>query len=666
MAPKHKSPQNRERTAVAPYNFIPVPDRVIAYPEDHPQNPLNVDQDIYHSGRYTGWIDVQLETRSPIYVRGPLTPPDYELMEKQENDPNDKTPHLQKIRNRPSFFHTGDPNSPVIPGSSLRGMLRTMVEVLGHGKLTPVMEAPLIYRAVGDTSSHGEAYRQALMDEDPHQKNHFTPKFKGGYIRKDGNDWYIQPAEEINGVSYARIAHKRIPQGRLNHWHDSKNASQIFVKIGDYEFQDVRGGFVKIRYAKVLEASPDAAPSLKEAALVRSGHMFSKRSEAVIFAPDKSKDTAEQWIRIPDGSDETDKQDLVAAYKDQISPEQAGLLGKDGVLRNLQPVLYLMRGNKLVFFGHTQMFRFPYPRAPKDFLSPVHNDETRIDFAEAMFGKAKRGSRKDEDGGGQAGRVFVSEARLESGQNDVWLPDKPVVIPKILSGPKPTTFQHYLTQSRPDVPKGKGLHTYNDSPKQTTLRGYKYYWHKGNVQRRDFAEDDRQIDMNKDTQHTQMKPVCSGVTFSFRVHFENLLPAELGLLWWAVALPAAGEHCHKMGMGKPLGLGAIKLTPALHLVDMKENARYKSLFAKMDKQPDWETGLQADPQEVLGKAVANFEDFVLTVSEHPTGLPFAETPRVKMLLKMLAWPGPDPEETRYMEIERPDSTAKRGKTNEYK
>lgn len=33
---------------------------------------------------------------------------------------------------------------------------------------------------------------------------------------------------------------------------------------------------------------------------------------------------------------------------------------------------------------------------------------------------------------------------------------------------------------------------------------------------------------------------------------------------------------------------------------------------------------------------------------------------------MLSWPGPNPEQTRYMEIERLDPRAKRGKSNEYR
>ncbi|MCP4419887.1 MAG: TIGR03986 family CRISPR-associated RAMP protein, partial [Chloroflexi bacterium] len=157
MALKHKNPNGKQRTAVAPYNFIPSADPVITFPDGDPRNPLAVDQGQYHNGRWTGWMDVTLTTKSPVYVRGTLTPEAFEKKERQEADGKDNTPHLDKIRNLPEFFNTGDVNEPVIPGSSLRGMIRTVAEILGHGKLKPVMDRPLVYRAVGDTSSHGEA-----------------------------------------------------------------------------------------------------------------------------------------------------------------------------------------------------------------------------------------------------------------------------------------------------------------------------------------------------------------------------------------------------------------------------------------------------------------------------------------------------------------------------
>lgn len=665
MANKHKNPTSERRTAVAPYNFVPPADPVITFADDE-RNPLAVDQSRYHNGRRTGWIDVTLTTKSPLYVRGVLRPDEHEQMERQEKSGQDNTPHLDKVRNRPDFFHTGDPNEPVIPGSSLRGMIRQMVEILGHGKLKPVMNTPLVYRAVGDTSSHGEAYRKLLMKEDPDttKRHHYEPLFEAGYIRykKETGEWFIQPAlKTADGASYGRIHHRRIPQS-LNKWHNSRNAQEIYVQFGPREYQEVKGGFLSIKYAKILAAaSRKTGDAPTKAVLARSGRMFSKKTEAVFMLPDDKAD----WIPIPDGSDEDDPRDLVTAYRDQISPEQEKLLGRDGVLLDHQPVFYLMQNKKLLFFfGHTQMFRMPYPQSPQDLLPPPHWDDSRMDFAEAMFGTA-RGQRET----GVAGRVFVSDACLHEAQSktDLWLPGNPVVIPKVLSSPKPTTFQHYLTQSNPDVPQGKGLHTYNSSPSQTTLRGYKMYWHKGRqVRRNDFAEKEQDVDRKKDKIHTQIKPVQEGVRFTFRVHFENLLPAELGLLWWALALPVddGQEYCHKLGMGKPLGLGAVKLEPELHLI--QPEARYRTLFDDAAAPSGWADGAAADLiEQAKAEAVANFEKFILRSNKERAGK-FAKTERVQMLLAMLAWPGPDPAKTRYMEIERPDPQARRGKRNEYK
>lgn len=51
---------------------------------------------------------------------------------------------------------------------------------------------------------------------------------------------------------------------------------------------------------------------------------------------------------------------------------------------------------------------------------------------------------------------------------------------------------------------------------------------------------------------------------------------ELGIVVTVVTLPVKGTYYHKIGMGKPLGLGAIRLTPTLHIVNPKK--RYQSLF----------------------------------------------------------------------------------------
>ena len=663
MNPQHKNPTRKERTATAPYNFVPLPERVIAF-RNQPGSAIAIDQGVYHDNRYTGWIDVELETLSPLYIRAGLSPKEYEAMERQEKDPNDKTRHLDKMRNRPEFFHAGDPKEPVIPGSSLRGMIRTLCEIIGHGKLSPVSDQALVYRAVGDTSSHGVAYRQELMIEDRVQKNYFTPRVQGGYIKKgrDGG-WWIQPAERANPAdpdspNYARIYKKDIPVSGLKHVNGFTQAQKIYVSHDTYGYKAVRGGFVHIKRVNVTRASATPDASLRPAVLALTGPVPKKATEAVIFAgiPDES-----QWIRIPDGTNPDDPRDLVAAYLDQVTKtgkhNQKEWLGSDeGVLREEYPVMYVMEGQRLVrFFGHTQMFRMPYRHSPEGFLPAEHKDPGTLDLAQAMFGTV-RGER-----GGAAGRVFVEDGRLHPEQKgNLWLDGDPVVMPKILSGPKPTTFQHYLTQPDPDAERGRGLKTYNDLG-QTTLRGHKLYWHKEkNLQREAFAErplDEKQ--KGKDTQHTFIKPVREGVRFRFRVRFENLLPEELGLLWWAVKLPAQGEFAHKLGMGKPLGLGSVWLSPALTVVDPAD--RYQTF---LDAQGQ---ALEAGRVVVSGDEAAQaFEKLAARALRMPEGASFAQTPRMRALLAMLSWPGPSPEKTRYMGIGIDEETNKITGTNEFK
>ncbi len=274
-----------------------------------------------------------------------------------------------------------------------------------------------------------------------------------------------------------------------------------------------------------------------------------------------------------------------------------------------------------------------------------------------------------------ASRVFVSDAILEPGQTDIWLQSEPIV-PKILASPKPTTFQHYLVQQKPDPqPQGtdrsgkpkyvKELADYAADPRATVIRGHKLYWHKGQVTMADLQEaldrlrDERGRENERDTQHTQIKPVRAGARFRCRIFFENLSDEELGALLWALTLPGTKTYRHSIGMGKPLGMGAIKIDASLVLEDRQQ--RYQSLFAK----ETWETGhRQADDQ--IGEYIAAFDQFIRSQIGATNCASLADVPRIQMLLRLLEWPGPDKEQTRYMEIERKDPTIRGGKINEYK
>lgn len=128
----HVSPTTDARTAKAPYNFVRLPE-VIAIPPD------NADE--YDQSEFTelsGYIDLEFTTLSPLYVRGMLTRVDYEEFGKKRFA---ELNGVQKEKVAQFFAYN---NTPVIPGSSLRGMFRTLIEVASYSKISEVTDKRLI------------------------------------------------------------------------------------------------------------------------------------------------------------------------------------------------------------------------------------------------------------------------------------------------------------------------------------------------------------------------------------------------------------------------------------------------------------------------------------------------------------------------------------------
>lgn len=640
--PKQPLQIEGSRKALAPYNFVELPEKVVTVSAE--QLP---DQDQFHTKRHTGLIECQMITESPVYVRAART---LEQVEK-------------KIASKdvPEFFYVRDINKPVIPGSTLRGMLRSLIEIASFGKISEVAEKRLVYRAVGDTTSHGARYRDLVMlnegkhwDQDSREESHYyIPLTRAGYMRKRGSergsDWVIQPAQNIGGTTFARIRIDERFFSRLTRIPDCKNACRIYVKVGPYEYLKVKEGFLQVKGTRVTEASAtEDDPSYIAGTLARSGYMFSKKTEAVVYPPDEKAEPLELG------------DELIDAYRDQISKEQENILGKQGVLIDGQPVFYTLNEKdekKVEFFGHCRMLRLPYTKTPRDYVPEALRRESDIDLAEAIFGFTKQLKDSEErkvkpKEKRYAGRVMVSDARLVIGQENVWLSLNRSITPRILASPKPTTFQHYLVQEDPNKTQ------LADYASETVIRGSKLYWHKGAIGLSD-TESKGEV---KEKQATKIKPLRAGVQFQFKVHFENLSQEELGALMWVLQIASDAQYRLKVGMGKPLGMGAIKIVSQLRLTDCKE--RYVDLLG----DEDWIKGekSEADTEKTKQEAVGAFEAFVLEGLDQKTAKQLTDLERIQQLLAMLSWPGPDREQTRYMEIERPDSKAKRGKRNEYK
>jgi CRISPR-associated protein (TIGR03986 family) len=645
MNPKHHNPTQKRKGrfwARAPYNFVPLPEKVVTVDPD--QIPRH---DVYTE--YTGYIDCILETRSPLYTRCALNPDFFakwaDNIREMMRDDGAREQYAQ-------FFHLEDAERPVIPGSSLRGMVRTLVEIVGYGKMQPVCDQPKItFRAVAAASDDplSRPYRGTLRN------------VKAGYLERRGNNWFVRPAQrpadlELLGRDhYLKVKDRQelsnsIP-GLIRFRQEGYRPQYHRVRF-DCEIGTDRQGR---RYTRVVRIGGQNSSGRYTGVLVCSGNMAEsgepassrRRNYALVLDPDPRAEA----IPIPS--------QVIQDYLDSLTDfqKEPPFDPQYGCLIEYHPVFYLEDDRQVIAFGHTPNFRVPAwfsdnngrrAAIPLDFVPVDLRRPDQTDLAESMFGYVEF-HRQESRPGACAGRVFFTDARYESAQDGIWLSDR-LITPKILSSPKPTTFQHYLVQDKekehdPDV-KQRLAH-YATSPRETTIRGHKLYWHRGEV-RLDDLKEQREVNWATDTQHTSIKPVKPGVTFRFRIYFENLRDFELGALLWVLTIPGESgkDYCHSLGMGKPLGMGAVKITPTLYLSNRQE--RYTRLFSGSD----WHKGEreEPDPQQFI----LAFERFVLDRMDRQERGPaqsLKDVERIKMLLTMLEWPGPARSLTEYMTIE---------------
>jgi len=258
------------------------------------------------------------------------------------------------------------------------------------------------------------------------------------------------------------------------------------------------------------------------------------------------------------------------------------------------PCFYVYR-DKLVLFGHTRSFRIPYNnRISCHIPLPLRDPKDEIpDFCDSIFGTTEFAS-----------RVFFEDAKLEGDPNVALMEE---IVPKILSAPKPTSFQNYLEQPEKARKEPKELKHWDDD---ALIRGHKLYWHRNTEESgnhnwnsgRKPEEVRKELHEKNKTQFTIIQAVKPGSRFSGKIRFENLTEEELGALLFVLDLPE--NCCHKIGMGKPLGLGSVEINVDLVLINRKE--RYSKLFSN----GNWELA-EKNASSSINQLKKVFSDYML-------------------------------------------------------
>ena len=543
-----KGRQESTKPVAVPYNFVRLPKQVIPaefWKSDSSKDMTDLyKQHVLTNGKNSGYIDIDILTQTPLFIGG-------NVVKKKENGEEYQ-----------EFF--GGNDNPIIPGSSLKSMIKQVLKIVtasgfkaynSESGVGDFENRRLFYREVGKSSSE---YRR-IMVKDTFGKKRSETKAQAGFLIKTNNHkFYI-----------------------------------INAKFDVFEYDEFPD----------LESKKDRAGVDWETGYVNihTGSMSSKKSFVRIFKPN---DFSINQVKISDKIIENYEYDYkynrVVANKNAIDLLEIGkqCVGKtDDAAQKFTgrsdvtyvvPCFYIAKDGEVQHFGHGRFYRTPYEKSIADHLpTALKQQKDVVDLTESILGYSRE----------WAGRVYFSEAHLCS--NPKWCECNK---PQPLMGPKPTSYQFYLQQN---TDNSNSAHNHWDSP-NTFIKGYKLYWHQPIAKANSWKNPSIK---NSDKLSKYIQPIDSGITFKSRIYFDNLSDIELGALLLTLNLDTeAGEKrsiSYKLGKGKSIGLGSIKLNSSLYILN--RDKRYNTLFYNNA----WQLGETDISKEVFIDAFRKYRNDIL-------------------------------------------------------
>ena len=201
--------------------------------------------------------------------------------------------------------------------------------------------------------------------------------------------------------------------------------------------------------------------------------------------------------------------------------------------------------------GHYYLAPSQYSRAvfvnkPRDLVEKANmqhcTSQKECCAACALFGFI--GDGKDEFRS-RASRVRFTDALCETA--DCF--DGSYILP-VLSTPRLSSFEFYLDSN--------GQKKFGPDSANVNIAGRKFYWHA--PQNEIHSDDDFGREHPK--MATKMQLVKKGCEFTFSVFFDKITDEQLKKLVFALNLGEnnrSSARCHKIGHGKPVGLGSVKI-----------------------------------------------------------------------------------------------------------
>ena len=591
----------------SPYQFIPFsPSRdetsLTEYDKIKAGELPFVRHDRWDKDSFSGRIVCRLTTISPLVIGVRQEQPD-------EEEPATVIPYAEGQR---------------LPANSLRGMIASVTESISNSAM----------RVLSKREAHEYAVRKAMRNS-----------LKAiGLLRKDDQGWYITPL----ALSALRLTNNQLPQKWqkvfsnlhlkecLAHYvgfypSDNDKWAQAFNtgRIKTYQHEDnptiTNYNKASCTNKKVNEKLfPNDGLNIHKGTLkpkhltqegITRGMFFISggnehyrqmpRKKHELFIPWPSDLNARNRLPVKPGLVGQFNSLLVSRYKDTKHEMPFMPIGYEGRFHDDHP--QVVKSGDLVYFdveisddellvtelSYSAIWRRPVgnlydslEQIDKNLL-PWNGDRKYLTPAEALFGvieKSGDGGTMDKTARNLASRLRFHDARAES---EVTLPEETILL-KILASPKPPSpsmYFHdpqrgYISKQKLDLRKHKpnGRKRYLPHPE----------WNKNGKGNKKWVTGH---DQENRKQKLYCCPIPDNTSYWFHIDFENLSENELDLLRRAITPAPDKEFQHQLGLGKPLGLGQVKVEEiGVFLIDRK--SRYglegisKPRYAKAHIKPN--------------------------------------------------------------------------------
>lgn len=530
---------------VNPYNFIPFESE----PERQPLDSWYPDPEKLLSG----WLDVEIRLKTPLIIPGSVPIQTEHVGNQPLTDGEEEKKH-----NTYGFYHLD--GKPAIPGSSLRGMLRSLYEAASNSCL-PFLLADPDHPISQRTPLYAAFHRRGLLEYD-----------------KARDTWRLWAARSARNpvIGYDVKNADYIEEGN-----SYKNAQRVAFK------RRKEDGFERFQ----IIPHPSSKADDVEYGYLQFSIPVNLRSRYYVAVLTKAGDTplhqwkpgdSSPWDSLNGSVYDTCQNTVNRNRHPVLSTQEALLQAMKDVKQTggMLPVYFFevqRNGETLYYFSGVAAGRVQQRRKWPDIMGAYNPcNEDYLCPACALFGTAS--------GAGLKGRLRFTDAAPLRELNE----QKHTL--NILSEPKPSAFEFYLR--KPVDPQGRevtywnfdyfgyrtkkqvktisntGLETaktverteFDDLP-EATPRGRKMYWH--SQPQKDSTEK-----TNLNTTMTAVfpaEPNQAQADFRSRIYFDRVTEEQLRDLIWTVTL---GENdpnstrCQKLGHAKPLGYGSVKLTVA--------------------------------------------------------------------------------------------------------